>query len=122
MIETEDFTQYSLEVVGSGTDATHFENYVFMEYTNGEEQQFLFTFQKVATESGYEIDHNKTQVQIFEGTSIFAKRCVGGMELVDVEVSTGCTEVVCTGTNGHGLGDDCPCGEVYDCTPPSLEC
>lgn len=122
MIETEDFTQYSLEVVGSGTDATHFENYVFMEYTNGEEQQFLFTFEKVATESGYEIDHNKTQVQILEGTSIFAKRCVGGMELVDVEMSTGCTEIVCTGTNGHGLGDDCPCGEVYDCTPPSLEC
>ena len=30
IIETENFTQYSLLVIGSGTDGTHFENYFLM--------------------------------------------------------------------------------------------
>jgi hypothetical protein len=121
-IETENYTQYAIPIIGSGTDETHFENYVLMEYANGEELQLLFTFEKTNTENGFEINHGQTQVQVLDGTSLFANRCLNGMQLVDTEVTTGCYGVACTGTNGHMPGEFCPCGSEYNCIPPSIQC
>lgn len=123
MIETESFTQYSLLVKGASTDDTHFENYVLMEYANGNQLQFLFIFERIATENGHEIDHQKTQIQLLSGEALIGSRCQGGYELVDVEVMSGCFEIPCTGTNLHMPGEYCPCGITYhNCLPPKVTC
>lgn len=122
IIETDLFTQYSLRVVGSETDETHVENYVFMDYANGEQEQLLFTFKGTYTLEGFEINHHQTQVQVLEGTSLFTDRCVNGMQIVDLTITKSCYDVPCTGDNHHLVGEYCPCGTEYNCHPPTTQC
>lgn len=122
MLEAENFTQYSVLIRGERTDETHFENYILMEYSDGTHLQALLTFEKDFTPEGYIINHFKTEFEILDGDILLTSRCLGGFELVDIEITTGCYDVACTGLNGHLPGEYCPCGSLYDCEPPKVEC
>jgi hypothetical protein len=127
IIEKDTYTQYTI-VVENESDDDSLLNYVLIIYNDGEEYQYLVNYPRVETSNGLEIDHSNATLQSLDGTSLLARGagpidCPDGTpELVGVTQEYGCTAIGCTGSNNHDAGEDCECGTVYDCEPPSNDC
>lgn len=130
IIERNTYTQYTTPVLDHSEQETHLINYMFLEFDDGAEYQFLIKYPQLITDQGLELDQDNAVMVSIDGEIIFNKSgigqprpCLDGVpEIVDTVQQYNCIETRCTGNERHTWGEVCPCVNLAHCTMPTRAC
>lgn len=124
IIERNTYTQYTTTVLNHSEQEIYLINYMFLEFNDGAEYQFLIKYPRIITDQGVELDRTNAVMEAINGETILNKSGIGGSrpclngvpEIVNSYQVYQCTEFRCTG-DGHSVGEECNCGQPgYSCT------
>ncbi|AXG70572.1 hypothetical protein KORDIASMS9_02812 [Kordia sp. SMS9] len=130
IIERNTYTQYTTTVHGHSEQNNYLINYMFLEFDDGAEYQFLIKYPRIGYDQGGGLDHANAIMETINGDTLLQKSgigqprpCLDGTpELIGMEQQYQCTQYNCTGGN-HAIGEDCDCGTPgYTCVPAYQIC